>query len=379
MDARLLSTLTGDRGMELAGHRLLTEATGGGEGPVRWGPSPLTADAEPPDDEGMRIGINGFGRIGRAVLRRALRTDLDIVAINDITDATILAHLLKHDSTHGALDARVSASAGILEVNGTAIAVSACADPAEIDWRAHGVELVIDATGRFRTRDALAGHLKAGARKVLLSAPGKGLDVTIVPGVNDAAYDPVRHEIVSLASCTTNCVAPMVKVLHAGFGLVRGFMTTIHAYTGDQMLLDGPHKDPRRARSAAVNIVPTSTGAARMVGQVLPELNGRLDGIAIRVPVEDGSITDLSAQVRRPVTAEEVNAAFAAAAQEELHGILRYSTEPLVSRDIIGDAASCVFDSALTQAGGDLVKVFGWYDNEWGYANRLVEMAQRMT
>ncbi|NJP96314.1 type I glyceraldehyde-3-phosphate dehydrogenase [Nonomuraea sp. FMUSA5-5] len=327
----------------------------------------------------MRIGINGFGRIGRAVLRRALRTDLDIVAVNDIADATALAHLLKHDSTYGPLDLPVTAAPGLLEVNGREIAVTSCADPAQIDWRAYGVELVIDATGRFRTRDALAAHLKGGARKVLLSAPGKGLDATIVPGVNDAAYDPDRHEIISLASCTTNCVAPMVKVLHERFGLVRGFMTTIHAYTGDQMLLDAPHKDPRRARSAAVNIVPTTTGAARMVGQVLPELNGRLDGVAIRVPVEDGSITDLSAQLTRPVTVQEINDAFADAAQNELHGILRYSTDPLVSRDIIGDAASCVFDSPLTQAGGDLVKVFGWYDNEWGYANRLVEMAQRMT
>ncbi|MEQ4725908.1 type I glyceraldehyde-3-phosphate dehydrogenase [Nonomuraea sp. B19D2] len=326
----------------------------------------------------MRIGINGFGRIGRAALRRALHTDLDIVAVNDITDAAALAHLLKHDSTYGSLDLPVTASPGRLEVDDRVIAVSACADPAEIDWRAHDVELVIDSTGRFRTRDALAAHLKAGARKVLLSAPGKGLDATIVPGVNDGAYDADRHEIVSLASCTTNCVAPMVKVLHERFGLVRGFMTTIHAYTGDQVLLDAPHKDPRRARSAAVNIVPTTTGAARMVGQVLPELDGRLDGIAIRVPVEDGSITDLSAQLARPVTAQEINDAFAAAAQGELHGIVHYSTDPLVSRDIIGNAASCVFDSVLTQASGDLVKVFGWYDNEWGYANRLVEMAQRM-
>ncbi|MGW2220470.1 type I glyceraldehyde-3-phosphate dehydrogenase, partial [Nonomuraea sp. NPDC001684] len=240
----------------------------------------------------MRIGLNGFGRIGRAVLRRALRTDLDIVAVNDITDAATLAHLLAYDSTYGPLGLPVSASPESLEVDGRTIAVSGRRDPAEIDWRAHDVELVIDATGRFRSRDALEGHLKAGARRVLLSAPGKGLDATIVPGVNDAAYDPARHEIVSLASCTTNCVAPMVKVLNDRFGLVRGFMTTIHAYTGDQVLLDAPHKDPRRARSAAVNIVPTTTGAARMVGQVLPELDGRLDGVAIRVPVEDGSITD---------------------------------------------------------------------------------------
>ncbi|MEV0164005.1 type I glyceraldehyde-3-phosphate dehydrogenase [Nonomuraea fuscirosea] len=326
----------------------------------------------------MRIGINGFGRIGRAVLRCALRTDLDIVAINDITDTATLAHLLQRDSTYGPLDLPVTTTEQALEVDGRTIAVSAHRDPAEIGWRGHDVELVIDATGRFRTREALAAHLKAGARRVLLSAPGKGLDATIVPGVNDAAYDPDRHEIVSLASCTTNCVAPMVKVLHERFGLVRGFMTTIHAYTGDQMLLDGPHKDPRRARSAAVNIVPTTTGAARMVGQVLPELDGRLDGVAIRVPVEDGSITDLSAQLGRDVTVQEVNDAFAGAAEGGLRGVLRYSSDPLVSRDIIGVAASCVFDSALTQASGDLVKVFGWYDNEWGYANRLVEMAQRM-
>ncbi|WP_431934543.1 type I glyceraldehyde-3-phosphate dehydrogenase, partial [Nonomuraea jabiensis] len=260
----------------------------------------------------MRIGINGFGRIGRAVMRRALHTDLDIVAVNDITDAATLAHLLQYDSTYGPLDVPVIASAGTLQISDTTVAVSACADPADIDWHAHDVELVIDSTGRFRTREALAAHLKAGAGKVLLSAPGKDLDATIVPGVNDAAYDPDRHEIISLASCTTNCVAPMVKVLHERFGLVRGFMTTIHAYTGDQVLLDAPHKDLRRARSAAVNIVPTTTGAARMVGQVLPELNGRLDGVAIRVPVEDGSITDLSAQLARPVTAQEVNDAFAA-------------------------------------------------------------------
>ncbi|MFC4119798.1 type I glyceraldehyde-3-phosphate dehydrogenase [Nonomuraea zeae] len=326
----------------------------------------------------MRIGINGFGRIGRAVLRRALRTDLDVVAVNDIAAPAVLAHLLKHDSTYGPLDLPVTVSAEAFEVGGRTIAVSGCADPAQIAWRSHDVDLVIDATGRFRTRDALESHLKAGAGRVLLSAPGKGLDATIVPGVNDSAYDPARHRIVSLASCTTNCVAPMVKVLHERFGLVRGFMTTIHAYTGDQMLLDAPHKDPRRARSAAVNIVPTTTGAARMVGQVLPELDGRLDGVAIRVPVEDGSITDLSAQLTRPVTVGEVNDAFAAAAQAELAGILRYSADPLVSRDIVGDAASCVFDSGLTLASGDLVKVFGWYDNEWGYANRLVEMARRM-
>ena len=326
----------------------------------------------------MRIGINGFGRIGRAVLRRALPMGIEVVAINDLADAATLAHLLKFDSTHGPLGVPVTASASSIDVDGRGIPVTAHSDPAHIDWAAYGADLVIEATGRFRTRDDAARHLKGGARRVLISAPGKSVDVTIVPGVNDAAYDPGRHQIVSMASCTTNCVAPMVKVLHENFGVVRGFMTTVHAYTGDQRLLDAPHKDPRRARSAAVNIVPTTTGAARMVGEVLPELAGCLDGVALRVPVEDGSLTDLAVMLSRPVEVGEVNRAFADAAERELKGVLRYSTDPLVSRDIVGDPASCVFDSALTQADGALVKVFGWYDNEWGYANRLVEMAARM-
>ncbi|MBO3752758.1 type I glyceraldehyde-3-phosphate dehydrogenase [Streptosporangiaceae bacterium NEAU-GS5] len=326
----------------------------------------------------MRIGINGFGRIGRAALRRALDTELEIVAINDITDAATLAHLLAYDSTYGPLGRPVIPSDRAVTVDGQVITVTAHRDPADIDWKGLGVDLVIESTGKFRTREQAALHLTAGARKVLISAPGKGVDATIVPGVNDAAYDPARDEIVSLASCTTNCVAPMIKVVHERFGLVKGFMTTIHAYTGDQMLLDAPHKDPRRARSAAVNIVPTTTGAARMVGQVLPELAGRLDGVAIRVPVEDGSITDLTAVLAREATAAEINEAFAEAAQGELAGILRYSTGPLVSRDVIGDTASCVFDAPLTQAAGDLVKIFGWYDNEWGYTSRLIEMAERM-
>ncbi|MFI7033963.1 type I glyceraldehyde-3-phosphate dehydrogenase [Microbispora rosea] len=326
----------------------------------------------------MRIGINGFGRIGRAVLRRALPMGIEVVAINDLADAATLAHLLRFDSTHGPLGVPVTANASSIDVDGRSIPVTAHSDPAHINWAAYGAELVIEATGRFRTRDDAARHLKGGARRVLISAPGRSVDVTIVPGVNDAAYDPRRHEIVSMASCTTNCVAPMVKVLHEHFGLVRGFMTTVHAYTADQRLLDAPHKDPRRARSAAVNIVPTTTGAARMVGEVLPELAGRLDGVALRVPVEDGSLTDLAVVLSRPVGVQEVNRAFADAADRELKAVLRYSTDPIVSRDIVGDPASCVFDSALTQADGELVKVFGWYDNEWGYANRLVEMAARM-
>ncbi|MEV5408805.1 type I glyceraldehyde-3-phosphate dehydrogenase [Thermopolyspora sp. NPDC052614] len=326
----------------------------------------------------VRVGINGFGRIGRAVLRRALNADVEIVAINDITDAATLAHLLKHDSTYGVLGAEVAAGPTYLEVNGRRIPVTAHRDPAEIDWAAYGADVVVESTGRFRTRDAAALHLKGGAKKVVISAPGKGVDVTIVPGVNDAAYDTTRHEVISLASCTTNCVAPMIKVLHENFGIVKGYMTTVHAYTGDQRLLDAPHKDPRRARSAAVNIVPTTTGAARAVGLVLPELAGKLDGVALRVPVEDGSLTDLTVVVTRETTAQEVNQAFADAAAGPLKGVLKYSDGPLVSRDIVGDASSCVFDSPLTQADGTLVKVFGWYDNEWGYACRLTEMAVRV-
>ena len=233
---------------------------------------------------------------------------------------------------------------------------------------------MVESTGKFRSREKAALHLKGGARKVLLSAPGKGADLTVVVGVNDRDYDPQRHDVISNASCTTNCVAPMAKVLHDAFGLEQGFMTTVHAYTGDQMLLDGPHKDLRRARSAAVSIVPTTTGAARTTGEVIPELAGRLDGVAVRVPVEDGSLTDLTAVLGRDVTAAEVNGAFEQAAAGPLAGILRYSTDPLVSRDIIGDPASCVFDSGLTQAAGSLVKVFGWYDNEWGYTCRLADL-----
>jgi glyceraldehyde 3-phosphate dehydrogenase len=323
-----------------------------------------------------RVGINGFGRIGRAFARYALqRTDLEVLAVNDITDAGTLAHLLEFDSTYGRLHRVVGHTAGAITVDGREIPVLAERDPARIDWAAYGVEVVIESTGKFRTRDQAALHLKGGAKKVLISAPGKGVDATIVMGVNDDTYDPVKHDVISNASCTTNCVAPMAKVLHDAFGIERGFMTTIHAYTGDQMLLDGPHKDPRRARSAAVNIVPTTTGAARATGEVIPALKGRLDGVAVRVPVEDGSLTDLAVVLARPVTAEEVNEAFRAAAAGRLAGVLRYSTAALVSRDVIGDRASCVFDSALTAASGPLAKVFGWYDNEWGYSCRLADLA----
>jgi glyceraldehyde 3-phosphate dehydrogenase len=323
-----------------------------------------------------RIGVNGFGRIGRAFVRLAMeRTDLQVVGINDIADVSTLGHLLEFDSTYGRLGQRVEVDDHALVVGERRIAVLAERDPAAIDWGALGADIVVESTGKFRGREAAAAHLKGGARKVLISAPGKGADLTVVFGVNDHAYDPLRHDVISNASCTTNCVAPMVKVLHDAFGVQRGFMTTVHAYTGDQMLLDGPHKDLRRARSAAVSIVPTTTGAARATGEVIPALAGKLDGVAVRVPVEDGSLTDLTAVVSVPVTAQAVNEAFAAAAAGPLAGILRYSTDPIVSRDIIGDAASCVFDSPLTQAAGTLVKVFGWYDNEWGYTCRLADLA----
>jgi len=323
-----------------------------------------------------RIGINGFGRIGRAFTRLALdRADLEVVAINDIIDARTLAHLLEFDSTYGRLGGSVEYAEQELTVGDRKIAVLSERDPAVIDWAALGADIVVEATGKFRSRDAAAAHLKGGARKVLISAPGKGVDLTVVLGVNEHEYAPRLHDVISNASCTTNCVAPMVKVLHDAFGVERGFMTTVHAYTGDQLLLDGPHKDLRRARSAAANIVPTTTGAARATGEVIPALAGKLDGVAVRVPVEDGSLTDLAVIVGKKVTAQTVNEAFAAAAAGPLAGILRYSTAPIVSRDIIGDPASCVFDSPLTQASGPLVKVFGWYDNEWGYASRLADLA----
>ena len=323
-----------------------------------------------------RVGINGFGRVGRAFLRRTLeRDDLEVVAVNDVTDARTLAHLLEFDSTYGRLGAEVGYRPDALTVDGTTIAVLSQRDPAAIDWGELGASIVIESTGKFRARDDAAAHLKGGARKVLISAPGKGADLTVVVGVNDVEYDPQQHDVISAASCTTNCVVPMAKVLHDSFGLVQGFMTTIHAYTADQMLLDGPHKDLRRARSAAISIVPTSTGAARTAGVVIPDLAGRLDGVAVRVPVEDGSLTDLAAVLSRETTADEVNNAFKKAAEGDLAGVLHYSTDPLVSRDIIGNPASCVFDSGLTQAAGTLVKIFGWYDNEWGYTCRLADLA----
>ncbi|WP_199547253.1 type I glyceraldehyde-3-phosphate dehydrogenase [Streptomyces sp. N35] len=324
----------------------------------------------------LRIGINGFGRIGRVYLRAALERGLgtQVVAVNDMVPPATLAHLLAYDSTYGRLRREVTHDDSSLTVDGHRIAVACERDPAALDWAGHQVDLVIESTGRFRDRDAAELHIKAGARKVLLSSPGKGVDATVVMGVNEDTYDPGRHHVISAASCTTNCVVPMVKVLHERFGIERGLMTTIHGYTNDQALLDGPHKDLRRARAAAVSIIPTSTGAARAVGLVVPELDGVLDGSAVRVPVEDGSLTDLTVVLNREATAQEINAAFHAAAGGRLDGILSIAKAPIVSRDVIGDASSCVFDPALTQAHGNLAKVFGWYDNEWGYANRLLDL-----
>ncbi|MFJ9909773.1 type I glyceraldehyde-3-phosphate dehydrogenase [Streptomyces sp. NPDC101152] len=331
----------------------------------------------------VRVGINGFGRIGRNYLRCVLEraesaagTPVEVVAVNDITTPAALAHLLAYDSTYGRLGRAVQQDDKSLTVGGHRVAVTAERDPAALAWGDLGVDIVIESTGRFRTREQAGLHLKAGARKVLLSVPGKDVDATVVMGVNEGTYDSDHHHVVSNASCTTNCVAPMVKVLDEHFGIVKGLMTTIHGYTNDQVVLDGPHKDLRRGRSAAVNIIPTSTGAARAVGLVLPELAGTLDGIAVRVPVEDGSLTDLSVLLDRAVTADEVNAAYREAADGPLKGVLRVSDAPIVSRDVVGDPASCVLDAPLTQAHGELVKVFGWYDNEWGYTNRLLDLTE---
>ncbi|WP_314413893.1 type I glyceraldehyde-3-phosphate dehydrogenase [Streptomyces sp. DSM 40484] len=331
----------------------------------------------------VRVGINGFGRIGRNYLRCVLEraetgsgTAVEVVAVNDITSPAALAHLLEFDSTYGRLRRTVEYDDTSITVDGHRVAVTAERDPAALAWGDLGVDVVIEATGRFRTREDAGLHLKGGARKVLLSVPGKNVDATVVMGVNEATYDPDSDHVVSNASCTTNCVAPMVKVLDDAFGIDKGLMTTIHGYTNDQVVLDGPHKDPRRGRTAAVNIIPTSTGAARAVGLVLPELAGTLDGLAVRVPVEDGSLTDLTLVLDRAVSVEEVNTAFREAADGPLHGILRVSDAPIVSRDVIGDPASCVFDAPLTQVHGDLVKVFGWYDNEWGYTNRLLDLTE---
>jgi len=325
----------------------------------------------------VRVAINGFGRIGRNVFRAARDRggDFEIVAVNDLTSADTLAHLLLYDSIHGRYPDEVTASDDTLVVNGKDVKVLSERDPANLPWGDLGVDIVVESTGFFTNREGAAKHIEGGARKVIISAPATDPDVTICMGVNEDAYDAGSHNIISNASCTTNCLAPLVKVLMDSFGIQRGFMTTVHAYTGDQMLLDGPHKDLRRARAAAVNVVPTTTGAAKAIGIVIPEMQGKLDGISLRAPVPDGSITDLAAILDQDVTKEQVNEAFVAAADTgRLKGILQFSDAPLVSGDIVGNSYSSIFDSKLTMANGNLVKVLAWYDNEWGYSCRVVDL-----
>ncbi|PWR06121.1 type I glyceraldehyde-3-phosphate dehydrogenase [Micromonospora acroterricola] len=326
----------------------------------------------------IRVGINGFGRIGRNFFRAVLASDADIevVAVNDLTDNATLAHLLKYDSILGRLPYEVKATADEITVGGKTIKAYAEKDPASLPWGEVGADVVIESTGFFTDATKAKAHVDGGAKKVIISAPAKNEDVTVVMGVNHDTYDPAKHTIISNASCTTNCLAPMAKVLHDTFGIQHGLMTTIHAYTQDQNLQDAPHKDLRRARAAALNIVPTSTGAAKAIGLVLPELKGKLDGYALRVPIPTGSVTDLTVNVGRETTVDEVNAALKAAADGPLKGILVYNEDPIVSTDIVTDPASCIFDAPLTKVVGNQVKVVGWYDNEWGYSNRLVDLVK---
>ena len=330
-----------------------------------------------------RIAINGFGRVGRAALRAAYEreADLECVAINDLVDAASLAHLLKYDSVYGRFGEEVEAGEGIISIGGDEISVLNETDPARLPWAELGVDVVLECTGRFRSRSDAAGHLEAGASKVIVSAPMKDADATVVLGVNfEEAYDPEKHDVVSNASCTTNCLAPVAKVLHETVGIRHGQMTTIHAYTSDQRLVDLPHKDLRRARAAAINLIPTSTGAAKAIGLVIPELDGKLNGFAVRTPIPTGSIVDLTVEASRPTSAEEINGVFAEQADVgALEGILAYSEEPLVSSDIVASPFSAVFDAPLTGVvDGTQVKVIAWYDNEWGYSNRLVELAAKV-
>jgi glyceraldehyde 3-phosphate dehydrogenase len=325
-----------------------------------------------------RVGINGFGRIGRNYLRAALsqNSNLEIVAVNDLSDPKSLAHLLKYDSIAGRLDAAVSVDGDSIIVNGQAIRVLAERDPANLPWGELGVDIVIESTGRFTNADDAKKHIAAGAKKVLISAPATNEDATFVIGVNDHLYDPAKHHIISNASCTTNCLAPLAKVFHDKWGIKNGLMTTVHAYTADQNLHDGPHEDLRRARAAAINIVPSSTGAAKAIGLVMPELKGKLDGFALRVPVPTGSITDLTITTDATVTVEEIKAAYKAAAEGPLKGILLYTEEPIVSSDIVADPHSSIFDAGLVRVIDKTVKLSSWYDNEWGYSNRLVELTE---
>ena len=324
----------------------------------------------------VKVGINGFGRIGRNFLRAVIasNTEVEIVAVNDLTSIDTLAHLIKYDSILGRLNKEVSFDDSSLTIAGKKIRVFAEKDPALLPWGSVGADIVIESTGRFTKASDAAKHLSGGAKKVVISAPATDEDVTLVLGVNDSAYDPTKHKIISNASCTTNCLAPMAKVIHENFGIIKGFMTTVHAYTNDQVILDFPHKDLRRARAAATNIIPTSTGAAKAIGLVLPELKGKLDGYALRVPVPTGSITDLTVEVSKETTTSEINAAMKKAAEGPLKGILRYTEDPIVSADIVTDPHSSIFDAGITKVIGNQVKVASWYDNEWGYSNRLVDL-----
>ena len=324
----------------------------------------------------MRVAINGFGRIGRLVVRAALRRNvtIDFEAVNDITDAKTLAHLLTYDSVHGPWPERFESSGNELRIGKKSIRVLCEPNPAALPWKDLGIDVVLECTGKFTDREKAAVHIEAGAKRVLVSAPAKGADATFVTGVNDKTYDPAKHHVVSIASCTTNCLAPVASVLDEAFGIERGLMTTVHAFTSDQRLQDAPHKDLRRARAAALSIIPTSTGAAKAIGLVLPNLQGKLDGIAVRVPVADGSVIDLTVMTSRPATIASVNEAMRNAAEGRLLGILQYSEDPIVSQDIIGNPFSAVFDAPLTAVSGDrFVKVFAWYDNEWGFSNRMVD------
>ena len=335
----------------------------------------------------MRVGINGFGRIGRLFFRAALKDpdfsrNVEVVAINDLTDARTLAHLLKYDSIHGILNVEVGSKDDKIVVGGEEIKILSIPDPEKLPWRELNVDVVLESTGRFTDRGNAEKHLKAGAKKVVISAPAKNPDVTLVLGVNEEVYNHEKHHIISMASCTTNCLAVMVKVLHKEFGIRRGFMTTCHAYTNDQRILDFPHRDLRRARACAVSIIPTTTGAAVAIGLVIPELAGRLDGVALRVPVANGSITDLVAELEKEVSKDEVNNAFRRYAEGELKGILQYTDEPIVSADIIRNPHSCILDglSTMVMGGkGNFVKVFGWYDNEWGYSCRLADLMKHLS
>ncbi|KOP65600.1 glyceraldehyde-3-phosphate dehydrogenase [Bacillus sp. FJAT-18019] len=325
----------------------------------------------------VKVGINGFGRIGRNVFRAALNnSEVEIVAINDLTDVKTLAHLLKYDTTHGRLDATVEAKEGALVVNGREVKVFAERNPEALPWGEYGVEIVVESTGIFTAKDKASAHLKGGAKKVIISAPATDEDITIVMGVNEDKYDPANHTVISNASCTTNCLAPFAKVLDENFGIEKGMMTTVHSYTNDQQVLDLPHKDLRRARAAAENIIPSTTGAAKAVSLVLPQLKGKLNGMAMRVPTKNVSVTDLVIETSKPVTREAVNEALKAAANGPLKGIMNYSEEPLVSSDYNTDPASSTIDSLSTMVVGDnMVKVISWYDNEWGYSNRVVDLA----